>query len=60
MGLKIVNILENEMEPDVIFESMGKGLLLIKICYVPKHPSPYHWLNENSRKPPFDISFHPA
>ncbi|MCK4261242.1 MAG: hypothetical protein KAX49_19875 [Halanaerobiales bacterium] len=41
------------------FESMGEGLLLVRIDKKEKHPSPYHWFFENGRKPAFDISINP-
>ena len=38
------------------FESMGKNLLLIKMEVYPRDGSPFHWLLENGKKPPFDIA----
>jgi hypothetical protein len=41
------------------FESMGRGLLLVRLDFQPKHCSPYHWFLESKRKPPFDIALRP-
>lgn len=41
------------------FESMGKGLFLIRVDNIHKVQSPYHYLFENGKKPPFDIAINP-
>jgi hypothetical protein len=41
------------------FESMGKGLFLMRVDNIHKVQSPYHYLFENGKKPPFDIAINP-
>ena len=41
------------------FESMGKGLLSIRVDNIQKVQSPYHYLFDNGKKPPFDIAINP-
>lgn len=43
-----------------IFESMGKGLLLIRVECPDKSRAPFHYLFENGWKPPFDIAINPS
>ena len=60
MSLKL-NEVKNEIVTlvDRKFESMGKGLLLVRLDFNTKNQSPYHWFLEDDRKPPFDIAFNP-
>lgn len=37
-------------------ESMGRGLLLVKIESSSKSQAPYHFLFENGKKPPLDVA----
>ncbi len=37
-------------------ESMGRGLLLVKIECSSKSQAPYHFLFENGKKPPLDVA----
>lgn len=38
------------------FESMGRGLLLIRIDNINRKQIPYHYFLENGRKPPLDVA----
>ncbi|AIF51849.1 hypothetical protein [Pelosinus sp. UFO1] len=61
MGLKISKICNklNNIRIQRNFEAMGENLLLVKLEFLPKCLSPYHWFLEDKRKPPFDIAINP-
>ncbi len=56
--LKIVKKLQSNYTRT--FESMGEGLLFIKVEDKSKSLPPYHFFFRDGRKPPFDIAVHPT
>lgn len=58
MGIKIIGVVEDIGNFNVSrkFEGMGEGLLLLRLQFILKYPSPFHWLLESRGKPPLDIA----
>ncbi|HMM19085.1 MAG TPA: hypothetical protein PKA10_00005 [Selenomonadales bacterium] len=61
MGLRLTKVEIDNKEKKVVrkCESMGNGLLLVRLDIEPRTQSSFHWLLENKRKPPFDIAINP-
>lgn len=56
----VKSIVENNSKFTRCFESMGKGLLFIRVDSKQKSNTPFHYLFEDGKKPPFDIAINPS
>lgn len=56
----VKSIVENNSKFTRSFESMGKGLLFIRVDSNQESKPPFHYLFEDGKKPPFDIAINPS